>query len=123
MTPQPAVSADNEVYELLRLAIERRQPLTAVYEEQQRLLCPHVLGRKSGRLRVFCYQFGGASNSVVGEVTGWRCLAVEKLTRVQWCQDTWHTGPRSGKQTCVDEVDFDTDAPYDQFLSDAATSE
>jgi hypothetical protein len=61
--------------------------VAAVYDGLPRLLCPHVLGRKSGRLRMFCYQFGGNSNSgpaVAPEAMGgWRCLAVEKLSRVR----------------------------------------
>lgn len=110
MAPQAAGSGtDGEVYELLRLAIKRRQPLAAIYDEQQRLLCPHVLGRKSGRLHVLCYQFGGGSNSTVGEVAGWRCLDVGKLRQVQWCEESWRTGPRARPQTCVDEIDFDID--------------
>ena len=82
------------------------------------MACPdcfaHVLGRKSGRLRVFFYQFGGSSNSglpMVSEgVGGWRCLAVEKLSQAELRADAWHTEPRSPRQTCVDEVDFDADA-------------
>jgi len=41
---------------------------------------------------------------------GWRCLAVEKLSQVELRADAWHTEPRSRRQTCIDEVDFDTDA-------------
>ena len=26
------------------------------------------------------------------------------------CTDAWHTEPRSPQQTCIDEVDFDTEA-------------
>src|SRR5450432_2785753 len=64
MTPQPAeTQAVREIYVLLRLAAARRQPVAATYDGLLRLLCPHVLGRKSGRLQVFCYQFGGNSNS------------------------------------------------------------
>ena len=40
----------------------------------------------------------------------WRCLAVEKLSEVELCAEAWHTEPRSPQQTCIDEVDFDTDA-------------
>jgi hypothetical protein len=40
----------------------------------------------------------------------WRCLAVEKLSQVELRTDAWHTEPRSPQQTCIDEVDFDTDA-------------
>ena len=64
MTPQPAeTQAVREIYALLRLAAARRQPVAATYDGLLRLLCPHVLGRKSGSLHVFCYQFGGNSSS------------------------------------------------------------
>ena len=40
----------------------------------------------------------------------WRCLAVEKLSQVELRADAWHTEPRSPRQTCIDEIDFDADA-------------
>lgn len=112
---EPAV---RETYLLLRLAAARRQPVAAVYDGLYRLLCPHVLGRKSGRLHVLVYQYGGRSNSglpVAAEGVGvWRCLAVEKLRQVQLETSGWHSEPhsepRSSRQTCIDEVDFDADA-------------
>jgi hypothetical protein len=116
MTPEVAgVQVFSGVYELLRLAAVRRQPVAAIYDGLPRLLCPHVLGRKSGRLQAFFYQFGGGSVSGLPVATedgvgDWRCLAVEKLSQVELCKDAWHTGPRSRRQTCVDEVDFDVDA-------------
>jgi hypothetical protein len=92
----------------------RRQAVAATYDGLLRLLCPHVLGRKSGRLRVFCYQFGGNSNSGLAVASdamgGWRCLAVEKISHVELRADAWHTAPRSPLQTCIDEIDFDVDA-------------
>jgi len=39
----------------------------------------------------------------------WRCLAVEKLSKVEIRADAWHTEPRSPRQSCVDEVEFDAD--------------
>jgi hypothetical protein len=115
MTPTPAeASTVSEIYELLRYAAEHRQPVAAIYEAQPRLLCPHVGGRKSGRRNVFCYQFGGGSNSVESlapEGGGvWRCLAVDKLSHVRLCSGAWHTELRAKRQTCIDEVDFDIDA-------------
>ncbi len=115
MTPQPGrVQGVSEIYQLLRLAATRRQPVAAIYDGLPRLLCPHVLGRKSGRLHAFVYQFGGSSNRGLamrpGGVGVWRCLAVEKLSEVELCADAWHTEPRSRRQTCVEEVDFDADA-------------
>jgi hypothetical protein len=115
MTPQPVESpAVWEVYALLRLAATRRQPVAATYDGLCRLVCPHVLGRKSGRLHMFGYQFGGSSNrglpTASGRVGGWRCLAVERLSQVELRADAWHTEPRSPRQTCIDAIDFDADA-------------
>ena len=74
----------------------------------------HVGGRKSGRWNVFCYQFGGSSNSAEALAPGgggeWRCLTVEKLSQVELHEGEWHTEPRSRRQTCIDEIDFDVDA-------------
>src|SRR5580698_5455661 len=79
MTPRPAdASAMWGIYDLLRYAATRKQPVAAAYDGQPRLLCPHIGGRKSGRLHVLCYQFGGSSNSA--ELLGpegkgvWRCF-------------------------------------------------
>src|ERR1700691_2876719 len=58
-------------------------------------------GRKSSRLQVFCYQFGGSSNSVeplAPKDRGvWRCLAVEKLSQVELRTGTWHTESRHSR--------------------------
>src|ERR1700694_6279299 len=94
MTPQPAgAQAVREIYALLRLAATRRQPVAATYYGLVRLLCPHVLGRKSGRLHVFCYQFGGNSASGLATASegmgAWRCLAVERLRQVELRVDAW----------------------------------
>jgi hypothetical protein len=78
----------------------------------------HVLGRKSGRLHVFFYQFGGSSHSGLpitsDGVGGWRCLAVEKLSQVELSVDAWHTALRAAHQTCIDDVDFDADAQREE---------
>jgi hypothetical protein len=119
MTPQSATTQTvSEIYELLRLAGTRRKPVAASYDGRPRLLCPHVLGKKSGRLHAFFYQFGGSSNSalpVVAEgVGGWRCFAVEKLSQVELSDEAWHTEPRADRQTCIDEVDFDVDVQTEE---------
>lgn len=115
MTSQPdKEQAVREIYLLLRLAAAGRQPVAAVYDGLPRLLCPHVLGRKAGRLHTFFYQFGGGSHRglpmVPDGIGGWRCLAVEKLSQVELRADAWHTEPRAPRQTCIDEIDFDVDA-------------
>jgi hypothetical protein len=41
---------------------------------------------------------------------GWRCIAVDKLSQVALQAGAWHTEPRSGRQHCIEVVDFDADA-------------
>jgi hypothetical protein len=115
MTAQPADGrAVKEIYELLRGAAARRQAVAAIYDGLPRLLCPHVLGRKAGQFHVLVYQIGGRSSSgwppTVSQAGVWRCLAVEKLSQVELSAEAWRTQPRSRRQTCIDEVDFDVDA-------------
>ena len=103
------------VYSLLRAAAAQKQPVTAVYDGLPRLLCPHLLGKnKRGELRAFCYQCGGESESVLRTlpegVGGWRCIAVDKLTQVEWQVSAWRTEPRTGQQHCMEQVDFDVEA-------------
>jgi len=71
-------------------------------------------GESSAASTSSAIRFGGSSNSVeplAPEDRGvWRCLAVEKLSQVELRSGKWHTEPRSPRQTCIDEIDFDTDA-------------
>ena len=116
MTPQVGrAQALDEIYALLRIAATGKRPVAAMYDGLPRLLCPHVLGRnKEGRLRAFCYQFGGSSGSGLRMglegMSGWRCIAVDKLSRVELRTDVWRTEPRASRQRCVEEIDFDADA-------------
>jgi len=116
MTPQVGTAqALDEIYTLLRTAAVRKQPVAAMYDDLPRLLCPHVLGRsREGRLRAFCYQCGGSSGSGlrIGPegMSGWRCIAVDKLSQVELRTGAWRTEPRSSRQSCVEEIDFDADA-------------
>ena len=116
MTPELAGrQLPEDIYELLRLAATRKQPIAAVYDDLPRLLCPHVLGRnKEGHLRMLCYQFGGSSGSGLrnggDEIGGWRCLAVDKLSQVQLQNGVWKTAPHASRQKCVEQIDVDTDA-------------
>jgi hypothetical protein len=104
-----------EIYALLREAGTRKRPVAAIYEGHPRLFCPHLLGRnKQGRRHAFCCQFGGTSGSglrtVAEGVGGWRCIVVERLSGVELQSGIWHTQPRSNRQTCIEEVEFDADA-------------
>ena len=66
-----------------------------------RLFCPHRLGRnRAGELRVLCYQYGGERQSgleAVGSPANWRCIALEKLSRVELLEGAWHTAPNHSR--------------------------
>jgi hypothetical protein len=116
MTPHSAKAQSvEEIYDLLRAAVARKQPVAAIYNGLPRLLCPHVLGRnRERRLRALCYQVGGSSGSGLRlgpeGIGGWRCIAVDKLSQVELKTGPWRTEPRSSQQNCVEKIDFDVDA-------------
>ena len=104
-----------EIYRLVWTAVSNKQPIEAIYEGRHRLFCPHGLGRnREGRLRVFCYQYGGESRSgldPLGSPANWRCVALEKLSRVKLVEDAWRTAPNHSRPaSCVAEVDIDAEA-------------
>ena len=96
------------------LSVANRQPIEAMYQERHRLFCPHRLGRnREGRLRVLCYQYGGESQSGLqraGSPANWRCVVLEKLSRVKLVEDDWRTAPNHSRPaSCVTEADIDAE--------------
>ena len=99
-----------DIYRLVRTAVVSKRPLRAVYDGHDRWFCPHRLGRNHrGDIRVLCYQYAGQSDSglqAAGSPANWRCIALEKLSKVELLEDVWHTAPNHSRpQTCVAEVD------------------
>ena len=103
-----------DIYRLVRTAVVSRQPIRAVYHGRDRWFCPHRLGRNhEDQIRVLCYQYGGESGSglqAAGSPANWRCIALERLSRVELLEGAWQTGPNHSRpQTCVAEVDVDAE--------------
>src|SRR5580700_9257792 len=103
-----------DVYRIVHAAVESRRPISAVYHNRHRLLCPHRLGRnRQGQLRVLCYQYGGESESglqPVGSPANWRCISVEKLSAVELLEGSWRTAPNHSRPaSCVVEADIDAE--------------
>lgn len=101
-----------EIYRLVWTGVHSRKPLEASYHGRLRRLCPHRLGRNSeGELRVLCYQYGGESESgleAAGSAANWRCMVLEKLSRVKLVGDRWRTAPNHSRPaSCVVEADID----------------
>jgi hypothetical protein len=103
-----------DIYRLVWSAIAGNRPMEAYYHGLQRLFCPHRLGRnRKGQLRVLCYQYGGASESGLqpaGSPANWRCIALEKLSKVKLLDGPWHTAPNHSRPaSCVIDADIDAE--------------
>jgi len=60
-----------------------------------------------------CSAFSSAEAAIAACQNEWvsgAALPWRKLSQVELRADAWHTEPRSPRQTCIDEVDFDIDA-------------
>lgn len=111
---QVPIQTVEEIYRLVWTAVSKKQPIEAVYHRQPRLLCPHRLGRnRDGYFRIVCYQYGGESHSGLepeGSPANWRCIALEKLSRVRIVEDAWRTAPNHSRPgSCVVNADIDAD--------------
>jgi hypothetical protein len=103
-----------EIYRLVWTAVRQRQPIEATYQRRLRLFCPHRLGRNAdGQLRVVCYQYGGESQSgrqPIGFSANWRCVVLEKLSKVKLVEDAWRTAPNHSRPgSCVIQSDIDVE--------------
>jgi hypothetical protein len=103
-----------DLYRLVWTAISNKRPIEAIYQSRRRLLCPHRLGRNSsGQVRVLCYQYGGESQSGLqrsDSPENWRCLVLEKLSRVKLIEDVWRTAPNHSRPApCVVDADIDAE--------------
>ncbi len=108
------IQTADDIYRLIRTAVTGRRPISAVYDGHPRLLCPHRLGRNSaGQARVLCYQYAGDSSRGLepsGSPANWRCMKLEKFSRIQLLEGVWRTAPNHSRpQTCVTEIDVDAE--------------
>jgi hypothetical protein len=107
-----AEQTPEEIHRLVRAAAIEHRPIAALYDGVERLLCPHVVGyNQPGEWRVFCYQYGGQTNSGPRPESGegiWRCLSLKKLSFAKLLDGPWRSEPHA-RQRCVDNVEVDAD--------------
>jgi len=93
------------VQDLIVAAIQKRLIVTAMYQDRQRIMCPHVIGHKDGRLNALFFQFAGESKRGLPPGGQWRCIRLNELSNVSIAPGEWHTAPDFARpQTCVDQV-------------------
>jgi len=103
-----------DIYRLVWTAVATKQPISALYKGFRRLFCPHRLGRnRAKQLRVLCYQYGGESESglaPMGSPENWRCVALEKLRKVEPLHGSWLTAPNHSRPaSCIVQADIDAE--------------
>jgi hypothetical protein len=103
-----------DIYRLVWTAAATKQPISAMYKSLPRLFCPHRLGRnRAEQLRVLCYQYGGESESglaPMGSPENWRCVALEKLRKVELLHGSWQTAPNHSRPAnCIVQADIDAE--------------
>jgi len=98
----------SDVFRLIHDAIVNKKQVMAEYHGHVRYLCPHVLGYKRGRAQCLFYQFGGTSESGLGDAgspDNWRCIPLDGLSGVSVLDGDWFTAPaHSHAQTCVSQI-------------------
>jgi hypothetical protein len=109
---QAPIQTVEEIYKVVWTAVANKKPIEAIYQGRPRLFCPHRLGRnREGQLRALCYQHGDESQSGLrpaGSPANWRCVALEKLSRVKLVEGAWRTAPNHSRPaSCVAEADID----------------
>ncbi len=113
--PQAAeIQTLEEIAVLVTAAVFLKRPISAIYHNCRRSLCPHVLGRnKEGGIHVLCYQYAGGSVSGLkpgASPDNWRCIALPKLRSVRLLDEPWHTpASHMRPQTCISDVMFDSE--------------
>jgi len=99
----------NEIYNLVRQAIENKQQVIATYDAYYREMCPHAIGLKKGKEHALFYQFAGTSKSGLGppgSFAKWRCIPISGMSEISVRDGEWHTATdHTRRQTCVAKID------------------
>lgn len=85
-----------QVCEILAQALLARRPVALRYHGHNRVVCPHALGFKDGRVRVLSYQSEGTSST--GQLNDdpnqrWRCLLVDEIENASITDGPWRGAP------------------------------
>ena len=82
-------------YQTIFSAIKNRQSIRGFYGHKERILSPHAIGEKNGRIRVLCLQTGGESRKKMSSEPErrWRDIWINLLTYVDLHDAAWQSAP------------------------------
>jgi len=101
--------------DVIKKAMLAKLPVSVLYEGDERLLCPYMVGRnKEGQLRMLCLQYAGPSQTGLQQKHGggdWRCFNLDKIGRVQiLLGQRWQTAQSApGRPKCIDQIEIQVD--------------
>ena len=96
-----------QAWAVLELALVERRVVRLRYHGHGRVVCPHVLGWKSGRAMCLCYQVGGTTSEgtlPAGPRERWRSMFVDQVEEAVLTGDAWQSGENysPSRSNCVD---------------------
>jgi len=110
-TPTPARPP---AWAVLEQAIAHRRSISVCYHNQQRLFCPHALGRKAGRAKLLAYQPEPAtthSATATDPPQPWRSLFVDEIKDPAITDHAWQTADNYTPDcNNIDEVEIDVNS-------------
>lgn len=80
--------------EALISAILERHAVAVVYHGRCRVLCPHAIGAKNGRVVLLGYQIGGETSTgglPADPRRRWRCLFIDEIEAVAHDDSEWQS--------------------------------
>ena len=82
-------------YDTISHATQNRKSIRGYYGHRERILSPHAIGEKNGRLRVFCLQTGGDSRRDMPPELEmrWRDIWINLLSYVRLHEAPWQSAP------------------------------
>ena len=88
MTVLPAAT------EALVAALLDRHPVTIAYHGRQRVVCPHAIGCKNGRIILLAYQSGGETSTgdlAADPAKRWRWFYIDEIETVADYDGAWQS--------------------------------
>lgn len=84
-----------QAWAVLELALVERRVVRLRYHGHDRVVCPHVLGWKSGRAMCLCYHVGGTTSEGTLRADPrerWRSMFVDQVEEAVLTGDAWQSG-------------------------------
>ena len=79
-------------WDVLEQALTQKHPVVLRYHGQDRILCPHAIGWKNGRLRVLSYQVAAPGTKPRPDPAQcWRCMFLDEIEAAVITDGPWQS--------------------------------